>query len=224
MNIQLLEDIGESQSRTASLFDVWGMRLGGIRRRPAPRERYGVWRFAAPAEPPPIVIVGDDAQDQRSHWASRTLMFGLALAASFMVGTGGLWAYKQLNDDTSLALVATAAPPKPHVSPAPAPIPVPVVEKPAVAQDDAPAAPAPMVTLPEDAPEEAAPAPVVVAKAAPRRAPRPAQPAPPVQKAKALAPPQSTLLEACRAMGYHADQCIKRACILTKYGLACRGR
>ena len=31
-------------------------------------------------------------------------------------------------------------------------------------------------------------------------------------------------LKACRAHGYHAAQCIKRACKMTKYGFACRGR
>lgn len=31
-------------------------------------------------------------------------------------------------------------------------------------------------------------------------------------------------LKACRAHGYHAAQCIKRACKVTKYGFACRGR
>lgn len=31
-------------------------------------------------------------------------------------------------------------------------------------------------------------------------------------------------LKACRAHGYHAAQCIKRACRVTKYGFACRGR
>ena len=34
----------------------------------------------------------------------------------------------------------------------------------------------------------------------------------------------SATLRACRERGYHATQCIKRACSMTKYGFACRGR
>ncbi len=30
-------------------------------------------------------------------------------------------------------------------------------------------------------------------------------------------------LRQCRAEGYHAQQCMKRGCVLTKYGLACKG-
>lgn len=38
---------------------------------------------------------------------------------------------------------------------------------------------------------------------------------------------QSTMaetLKACRAHGYHAAQCVKRACSVTKYGFVCRGK
>lgn len=31
-------------------------------------------------------------------------------------------------------------------------------------------------------------------------------------------------LKACRAYGYHAAECVKRACSVTRYGLVCRGR
>lgn len=34
----------------------------------------------------------------------------------------------------------------------------------------------------------------------------------------------TALLKACRQHGYDAAQCVKRACSLTKYGFACRGR
>lgn len=39
--------------------------------------------------------------------------------------------------------------------------------------------------------------------------------------------PDSTMaatLKACRAHGYHATQCIKRACSVTKFGFVCRGK
>ena len=36
--------------------------------------------------------------------------------------------------------------------------------------------------------------------------------------------PQSELLEACQSYGYNARQCERRGCMVTKFGLACRGR
>jgi hypothetical protein len=30
-------------------------------------------------------------------------------------------------------------------------------------------------------------------------------------------------LKQCRALGYHAAQCLKRGCTTTRYGLACKG-
>ncbi len=36
--------------------------------------------------------------------------------------------------------------------------------------------------------------------------------------------PQSELLEACESYGYNARQCERRGCMVTKFGLACRGR
>jgi hypothetical protein len=36
--------------------------------------------------------------------------------------------------------------------------------------------------------------------------------------------PQSELLEACQSYGYNARQCERRGCMMTKFGLACRGR
>jgi len=35
--------------------------------------------------------------------------------------------------------------------------------------------------------------------------------------------PTAALSKACRALGYHEAQCRKRACVLTKFGLACKG-
>lgn len=53
-----------------------------------------------------------------------------------------------------------------------------------------------------------------VARAPPKQAGRTA-----VQNAS-----MAETLKACRAHGYHAAQCIKRACSVTKYGFACRGK
>jgi hypothetical protein len=58
------------------------------------------------------------------------------------------------------------------------------------------------------------------------------EPAPPYARASAIAKEtpseqdttMTATLRACREHGYHAAQCIKRACSLTKYGFACRAR
>lgn len=121
----------------------------------------------------------------------------------------------------------------------------------AMAQPEAaakpPAAPAPEpekaekvkekeVTKPESAPKPAKPAAKPRAQAAPvaartkatQAAPKPAartRPAP-VKEASAgtaALSPEEELLRQCRAIGYHADQCVKRGCTVTKFGLACRG-
>jgi hypothetical protein len=34
---------------------------------------------------------------------------------------------------------------------------------------------------------------------------------------------QAETLRQCRAAGYHASQCMRRGCVATQYGLACRG-
>ena len=71
-----------------------------------------------------------------------------------------------------------------------------------------------------------APAPVAAA-VAPRKAKRdkaearlaPAAPSEEAEHASQLA----LTLKQCRIEGYHAQQCLKRGCVLTKYGLACKG-
>ena len=65
----------------------------------------------------------------------------------------------------------------------------------------------------------------VAAVAAPRPIARAAR-APRVAKVSS-APPvsaQERLLKECRAYGYQGDQCVKRGCVLTKFGLACKGK
>lgn len=42
-------------------------------------------------------------------------------------------------------------------------------------------------------------------------------------KASDPAAQQAETLRQCRAAGYHASQCLRRGCVATKYGLACRG-
>lgn len=86
--------------------------------------------------------------------------------------------------------------------------------------------------------EAPAPPPQRVRRSAPAQADRAAKhartpsrqfaraPLTPSPSARTLAP-ESTMaatLKACRAHGYHATQCIKRACSVTKFGFVCRGK
>ena len=48
---------------------------------------------------------------------------------------------------------------------------------------------------------------------------RPAQPEPQEERGSQLA----ETLKQCRAAGYHAELCLERKCVATKYGLACKG-
>ena len=65
----------------------------------------------------------------------------------------------------------------------------------------------------------------VAAVAAPRPIARAAR-APRVAKVSPARPvsAQERLLKECRAYGYQGDQCVKRGCVLTKFGLACKGK
>lgn len=70
------------------------------------------------------------------------------------------------------------------------------------------------------------------AAAVPAKARREREPVPPLARASTVraekpSGQESSLAEtlrACRAHGYHATQCIKRECSVTRYGFACRGR
>lgn len=54
-----------------------------------------------------------------------------------------------------------------------------------------------------------------------RKAPPPPLPRP--DPAKARADRMAETLRQCRAAGYHAEACIKRGCVATPYGIACKG-
>ena len=44
------------------------------------------------------------------------------------------------------------------------------------------------------------------------------------QKKLALESATSATMKACRTLGYNVEQCVKRACSMTKYGYVCRGK
>ena len=176
------------------------------------------------------------------RWGRKALGWTAGLALAVGVIGGGLWMYHESQVESTLALVADQSPPAAPapapVAPAPAPAPLPAAQRAeiqAVALDEG-------ETLePGDAAAAAAIAAPVVAAAVPEPPPKP-KPKPRVRKrvpertvlARSEARPVATpapareytlaeTLRQCRAAGYHASQCMKRGCVATKYGLACRG-
>ncbi len=172
-----------------------------------------------------------------------------ALVALALVCGGSLWFYKDRKDAGSLALVADQVKAAPAlVQAAPAPLPAPVSLSPAArAQERIP----PLVLLapeeakpaePESVAEVEVPVKAAVEKPVPVLKKEPVKVRPPVRtvrktvaarpeprplSVKAERPlsesPALAFSKACRALGYQDSQCRKRACVLTKFGLACKG-
>ncbi len=163
------------------------------------------------------------------RWGRRAAIWGAGLTLASLLAGGGLWLYQERSIDRTLVLVAKSSLPAPQASPsslAPAPAasaqPAALPQQPATTQaaPPPPAAPAPVAS---SEPEPIAPKPVQAQqkRVSTRLPPR---------TSLATAEPESThagqmaeTLRQCRAMGYHAAQCLKRGCVSTKYGLACRG-
>ncbi len=159
-----------------------------------------------------------------------------------LMALAGWWFYRERKIDNTMAVVAQSSALPQHAAlaqlpapvpamPLPAPPPAPAVEQPAPTQPalvmlneaasaQAVAAEAPPVQAPKVAPnpESAAPAKRVARSKARRKA---------AALVAAHKPAQNNnlteTLKECRAVGYHATQCIERGCMITKFGLACRG-
>lgn len=206
-------------------------------------------RRAAPGMAPPhwlAEILRQDAQDAAAARRSparmpRVLAWGAAACALALLAAGGLWLFEERRADGALMVVAESAPapaaaaPRalPLVASAPvvlparplpataAPVMVPAV--PAAPVADAGAEPVPLTSRP--APDAQADQPVAVRVARREHAPvratvpskRRADPESGEQKRR-----EETLVQ-CQAHGYDEQQCMERACELTRYGLACRG-
>lgn len=186
------------------------------------------------------------------RWGRKALVWtsGLALAAA-VIG-GGLWLVHERQVESTLALVAdqsppAAAAPEPAatvpMAAAPAPLPPLELLEPAAPVESeaveagtataaAAAAAAPAIAerkpASKPAPKPRTRKPTPSRTVAARSAPRPVAAAPQLPRAAAVPErAQETGLEEtlrqCRAAGYHATLCIKRGCVATKFGLACRG-
>ncbi len=184
----------------------------------------------------------------------RYLLWGTCLLAAALLIQGGRWLYEESKDASVLALVADELGAEPPVDKAVRRRAMGAKEFTLGPRGEVIVAPAVSVSAPNPVPRATAPLPPLVMlepepttetkvePGGPQREeisiatkPEPAvKPAPahqhrrePAVQAKKEPEPESAAsatLKACREHGYHADQCIKRACSVTKYGFVCRGK
>jgi hypothetical protein len=252
MKTQLLQDIGESHPSPRSLpvGDARSPDASQSKAASFPKQRIEPQMQAPGSDPgpadgdmPPFASqetdwIGKQPEDE-SHWfdrwGRRAATWSAGLAAAVMVAGGGLWLYNESQVETTLAVLAKNSIPARQVRASPA------VPAPAAATPSAPAPEAlpELKPAPPDTNMQAAPP---LAETAARTAPpeAPVQPSPPEQERispkpflKAPSPradPESIrarqlaeTLKQCRVAGYDAEQCVQRRCLMTRYGLACRG-
>lgn len=251
MKTQLLEDIGDSQPEpdiTPSDDAPAGgdEPLASPAPPQAPTRHPGTWRqrdavfIAAPA--PPVAITPparpvfnldadpladvwaianpDTGPTWFERWGKRTAAWSSASAVILLLAGGAAWIYRETRTEQALASLASATQHTGALRTAlryVQPIDV-------QASELALNAPAFIAEVPAFA---ATPEPVqrvrnrvqTVAKVARKPPPAPPRPDP----AKAREARMAETLRQCRAAGYHAQACVKRGCVATPYGIACKG-
>lgn len=171
-------------------------------------------------------IANPDAdQTWFERWGRRTVAWSAAFAAIVLMAGGAAWMYNETRTNQALAVASAAldAPAAANVTRAPIEAVEPIDVQ---ASELAPLAMDFYADVPDFDPTPAAAKPPrrnvrAVAKA-PRRTPPP-QPTPAPAPAAARESQMAETLRQCRAAGYHAGQCIKRSCVATPYGIACKG-
>lgn len=161
------------------------------------------------------------------RWGRRAAAVSASLAALVLVAGAAAWVYNETKTDQALAVASQALDD---------PVPAYVRSAPVRAVEPIDVQPSELAPLEmdfyADVPEFD-PTPVAAKRprsrvrtmaAAPRR-PAPRRPAPPpAPTAAELREAQmAETLRQCRAAGYHAQQCVKRGCVATPYGIACKG-
>ena len=156
------------------------------------------------------------------RWGRRAAAVSAGLAALVLVAGGAAWMVTETRTDEALAVASQALdnPPPTFVTRAP------IVAVEPIDIQASELAPLEMdfyADVPDfDPTPVAAKRPRSRARtiaAAPRRpAPPPAPTAAQVREAQ-----MAETLRQCRAAGYHAQQCVKRGCVATPYGIACKG-
>ena len=217
----------------------------------APREP--LFDFAPPAAEPQATAPLTPAPTWRTRSTRRYPVWAACLLAGALLIGGGRWFYQERDDAASPAQVADEARESPQRDQAPQRRVLPAQETTPRAGDGVAAVSAnppstglpPLVMLEPDPPAAAKvkqPAPVAPAAPAglaPTSAVMPGKPtqpsesaaqrrtASPVTGAEQASAPDTSMtasLKACREHGYHAAQCIKQGCSVTKHGFVCRGR
>ena len=209
-----------------------------------------VFDFTTPsaAVPAPDLRSSEPGWFERS--GQRYLLWGLYSVAGALFIQAGVWFYEERKDVAAPSLVAAESKVKPQAAkvaihritaakeftlgpggevrvtpPAPA-------SSPSAVPRTAPGVP-PLVLL---EPEQAIGVKAELAQA-PQRTSKPARakvkhvpvhqvaraPVMPAQRKPEPGASREAMLKACRAHGYQAAQCVKRACSVTKYGFVCRG-
>lgn len=154
------------------------------------------------------------------RWGRRAFAWSSAAAVVLMMAGAAAWMYRESKTNQALATVASATQHTLAVRTALRYV-EPIDVQPSELDLDAPEF---IAEVPEFAPT---PEPAkrvrnrirTVAKV--ERKPPPSAPAPRPDPARARTAQRAETLRQCRAAGYHAEQCIKRACVATPYGVAC---
>jgi hypothetical protein len=165
-----------------------------------------------------------DEPEWNSLWKRRLVAWSGAAVLLALGAAAGLWMVQESRVEGALVVMANTSPP---VLPATATAGASAAHRPAPAEPAAaaaaalaPASAAAAVSVtprePEPSREPAAPRHRKVASAQPKLA------APEKQQSSARLRREETLMQ-CRAHGYDERQCLERSCVMTRFGLACRG-
>jgi hypothetical protein len=218
---------------------------------PPETRRAGMWRqrdagsvaaadppvFTTPQPPPPErPIFNEDADPLAEVWAianpdpeptwfqrsgRRTAAWSSAGAVILLLAGGAAWMVRETRTDQALASLASATRHTGALRTALRYVdPIDVLPS----EIDQPA-PGFIADVPDFAPtpeplKRVRSRPQAIAKVV-RKAPPPPPPRP--DPAKVRADGRAETLRQCRAAGYHAQACVKRACVATPYGIACKG-
>lgn len=230
---------GTPQPAAAPTADKW--RAGPWRnRQTVAAEQPDAPAFAAPPPPPPpppqpdihsldpdplaevwAIANPDTERTWFERWGRRAAAWSAGLAGLVLVAGGAAWMYNETKTDQALAVASAAldAPVPAYVTRAPI---APVEPIDVQASELAPLAMDFQAAVPDFAPTRAAAKPPRSRARAVAKAPRRVAPPPPDPAAIRESQMAETLRQ-CRAAGYHAEQCIKRGCVATPYGIACKG-
>lgn len=156
------------------------------------------------------------------RWGRRAAAITASLAALVLVAGGAAWVYNETKTDQALAVASQAMDD---------PVPAYTRSAPIAEVEPIDIQPSELAPLESDFYADVPdfdPTPVAAKRprsrvrtiaAAPRRpAPPPAPSAAELREAQ-----MAETLRQCRAAGYHAQQCVKRGCVATAYGIACKG-